>query len=104
MGDSTGFDGSVLRLNPLTGQALPDNPLFGGASADDDRIVAYGLRNPFRMTVRPGTNEVWVGDVGWNIWEEINRVVSPTDGTIENFGWPVTKARAGSRDMTARIS
>ena len=40
------------------------------------------------MTVRPGTNEVWVGDVGWNIWEEINRVVSPTDGTIENFGWP----------------
>ena len=88
VGDPTGFDGSVLRLNPLTGQALPDNPLFGGASADDDRIVAYGLRNPFRMTVRPGTNEVWVGDVGWNIWEEINRVVSPTDGTIENFGWP----------------
>ena len=88
VGDPTGFGGSVLRLDPLTGQALPDNPLFGGASADDDRIVAYGLRNPFRMTVRPGTNEVWVGDVGWNIWEEINRVVSPTDGTIENFGWP----------------
>ena len=86
--DPTGFAGTVLRLDPLTGQALPDNPLYGGASADDDRIIAYGLRNPFRMTVRPGTNEVWVGDVGWNIWEEINRVVSPTDGTIENFGWP----------------
>ncbi len=68
--------------------AIPTNPLYGGASADDDRIVAYGLRNPFRMTVRPGTDEVWIGDVGWNTWEEINRIVSPTDGTIENFGWP----------------
>jgi glucose/arabinose dehydrogenase len=86
--DPTGYAGTVLRLDPITGQALPDNPLYGGVSADDDRIIAYGLRNPFRMTVRPGTNEVWVGDVGWSTWEEINRVVSPTDGTIENFGWP----------------
>ena len=30
------------------------------------RIIAYGLRNPFRFTFRPGTNELWVGDVGWN--------------------------------------
>ena len=38
------------------------------ASADPDarRIVAYGLRNPFRFTIRPGTNELWIGDVGWN--------------------------------------
>ena len=39
-------------------------------SADGDakarRIVAHGLRNPFRFTIRPGTNEVWIGDVGWN--------------------------------------
>ncbi len=85
--DPTGFNGAVLRLDPMTGEALPDQPLFGGAPAMTT-VVAYGLRNPFRMTVRPGTDEVWIGDVGWNTWEEINRVVSPTDGTIENFGWP----------------
>ena len=52
------------------------------------RIIAYGLRNPFRFTFRPGTNEIWVGDVGWNDWEEINRILNPTDGVVENFGWP----------------
>ncbi len=40
--------------------------------ANARRIIAYGLRNPFRITTRPGTNEVWLGDVGWNEWEEIN--------------------------------
>jgi len=87
-GDPTGFNGTVLRVDPITGQALPNNPLAGGAWADDDRIVAYGLRNPFRMTVRPGTNEIWIGDVGWDRWEEINRIVSPIDGAVRNFGWP----------------
>ena len=36
-------------------------------------IIAYGLRNPFRFAFRPGTSELWIGDVGWNDWEEINR-------------------------------
>ena len=57
------------------------------SDANARRIIAHGLRNPFRMTIRPGTNEVWVGDVGWNTWEEINRIADPL-GTVENFGWP----------------
>ena len=51
----------------------------GPADANARRIIAYGLRNPFRFTIRPGTSELWVGDVGWNDWEEINRILSPTD-------------------------
>ena len=51
------------------------------------RIVAYGLRNPFRFTFRPGTSEVWIGDVGWDTWEEINRS-HPTGRHVTNFGWP----------------
>ena len=39
-------------------------------------------------TFRPGTNELWVGDVGWNTWEEINRIPNATDAVAENFGWP----------------
>jgi glucose/arabinose dehydrogenase/PKD repeat protein len=85
---SVSFDGSILRINPDTGAAWPDNPLVGGTTAADDRTIAYGLRNPFRMTRRPGTNELWIGDVGWNTWEEINRITSPSDATVENFGWP----------------
>jgi glucose/arabinose dehydrogenase len=87
-GDPVTFDGAVLRINPDTGAAWPDNPLVGGATSEDDRIIAYGLRNPFRATRRPGTNELWIGDVGWDTWEEIDRIPSPTDATVENFGWP----------------
>ena len=88
LADSVSFDGTVLRVDPDTGAPWPDNPLVGGTSSEDDRIIAYGLRNPFRLTRRPGTSELWIGDVGYNTWEEINRIISPTDGIIENFGWP----------------
>ncbi len=67
---------------------MPDNPLVGSSDPNARRIVAYGFRNPFRITVRPGTSEIWVGDVGWNTWEEINRLGSPIDPVVDNFGWP----------------
>ena len=43
---------------------LPVNPFAASADANRRRVVAYGLRNPFRFTFRPGTSEVWIGDVG----------------------------------------
>ncbi len=87
-GDPVALNGTLLRLDPVTGMALSDNPLFGGADASDDRVIAYGLRNPFRFAVHPLSGEVWIGDVGWARYEEINRVVDPVDGLVENFGWP----------------
>jgi glucose/arabinose dehydrogenase len=89
-GDPVGLSGSVLRVDPATGDALPTNPLIGNSDPNARRIIAYGLRNPFRQTLaaRPGTDEIWVGDVGWNDWEEINRIANPTDSAVENFGWP----------------
>ena len=71
------LDGTVLRIDPATGAGVPGNPFFSSSDANARRIVAYGLRNPFRITQRPGTDELWIGDVGWNTWEEINRVVAP---------------------------
>jgi glucose/arabinose dehydrogenase/PKD repeat protein len=82
------LDGAVLRLDPATGAGVPGNPFYSSSDANARRIAAYGLRNPFRMTQRPGTDELWIGDVGWNTWEEINRVVAPTSATASNFGWP----------------
>ena len=96
--DPTGLSGTVLRINPDTGAPLPDNPVTG-PDTNARRIVASGLRNPFRFTIRPGTSEVWAGDVGWNTWEEIDRVTSPTAG-LTNFGWPCYEgtARQGGYD------
>jgi uncharacterized repeat protein (TIGR01451 family) len=85
--DPTSLDGAILRLDPDTGSAAPGNPLAASSDANAQRIIAYGLRNPFRLTIRPGTNEVWLGDVGWNTWEEIHRLADPL-GVVENFGWP----------------
>ncbi|HXQ55033.1 MAG TPA: PKD domain-containing protein, partial [Actinomycetes bacterium] len=84
------LDGDVLRVDPATGNGVPGNPLYNSQapSSNASRIIGYGLRNPFRFTFRPGTSELWVGDVGWNTWEEVNRMTSPTPSTAVNFGWP----------------
>ncbi|MGI8686027.1 MAG: PQQ-dependent sugar dehydrogenase [Acidimicrobiales bacterium] len=87
-GDPAGLDGAILRVDPDTGAAAAGNPNAASADANARRIIAHGLRNPFRMTFRPGTEEIWVGDVGWSDWEEINQVGDANDGVVENFGWP----------------
>jgi glucose/arabinose dehydrogenase len=86
-GDPVAWNGSVLRVNPATGAAWPSNPNVGG-NLEDDRTVAFGLRNPFRWTFRPGTSEMWIGDVGMDRWEEIDRLADPVGSPTENFGWP----------------
>jgi glucose/arabinose dehydrogenase len=82
------LDGAILRVHPGTGDGLPSNPLGMSTDANARRVVAYGLRNPFRFVRRPGTAELWVGDVGWNNVEEIDRRLSPTATPVRNFGWP----------------
>ena len=86
-GEPALLNGAILRVDPATGAALPSNPLASSTDPNARRIVAYGMRNPFRFTIRPGTNDLWIGDVGWNDWEEINRDSDPTTN-VSNFGWP----------------
>jgi glucose/arabinose dehydrogenase len=83
--DPTALNGALLRIDSATGAGAPGNP-FAGGDPNAARIIAEGFRNPFRFTFRPGTNELWVGDVGWATWEEIDRMATPT--TFTNFGWP----------------
>ena len=99
-GDPTGLDGTILRVDPATGNGLPGNPFAHSSDQNARRIVGYGFRNPFRIAIRPGTNEVWAGDVGWSTWEELNRLATPADGTADNFGWPCYEGagRQGSYD------
>ncbi len=88
------LDGTVIRIDPATGLGLANNPLADSFDSNAQRIIAYGLRNPFRINTRPNTNEIWIGDVGWNGWEEINRIINPIDSTVENFGWPCYEGNA----------
>lgn len=80
--------GTIVRVNPENGQPSAGNPNISASDIDRQRIVAYGLRNPFRFTFRPNTKELWIGDVGENTWEEINRDANPLSTPSANFGWP----------------
>jgi len=75
--------GKVLRIHPNTGQGYSDNPFYdGNPDHNRSKVWAYGLRNPFRMTVHPVSGQLYLGDVGWGSWEEVNT------GKGKNFGWP----------------
>jgi glucose/arabinose dehydrogenase len=90
------WDGAILRVNPDTGFDATGNPMIGNGISGDDRIVAYGLRNPFRFSFapdvgHPGTlsNQLWLGDVGYNTWEEVDSFETGAGQTdVPNFGWP----------------
>ncbi|MEX2238034.1 MAG: DNRLRE domain-containing protein [Dehalococcoidia bacterium] len=86
-GDPLGLDGTIIRLPRATLNDLAETPAIEQGPDVADKIIAYGLRNPFRFNFR-GPDELWVGDVGWTRWEEINRIPNIGDATVENFGWP----------------
>jgi hypothetical protein len=64
----------------------PDNP-FAGLGDREQLVWAWGLRNPFRFTIDPETNDLFIGDVGSAFHEEVNHV-SFAGGGGDNFGWP----------------
>lgn len=79
--------GKVLRLDvsDLTraGYGIPpDNPFADGAGGARPEVWVWGVRNPWRLALDPGTGEVWIGDVGQNSFEEIDLVRGG-----ENLGW-----------------
>ncbi|MFV0257887.1 MAG: PQQ-dependent sugar dehydrogenase [Acidimicrobiales bacterium] len=87
--------GSLLRIDPTpsagAGYTVPaDNPLVGEAGTRPE-IWLYGVRNPWRFSFDPGTGDLWIGDVGQNRIEEIDRLPAGPDGTGagagDNLGW-----------------
>jgi glucose/arabinose dehydrogenase len=65
----------------------------------DWQIAAYGLRNPWRFSVDPETDAIWIGDVGQDEREEIDVLELVAGGTPPNFGWP---AFEGTLDIDER--
>ncbi len=74
--------GKILRIKP-DGSAPSTNPFYDGTDSVPSRVWVYGLRNPFRFALHPITAEPYIGDVGWNSWDEVNR-----GSAGRNFGWP----------------
>jgi glucose/arabinose dehydrogenase len=86
------LNGKVIRVDPDTGKGVPGNPLYESSSNENvKRIVGEGFRNPYRFTIDPKTDELFVGNVGWGTFEEIDRFPVPDeDGSAQlyNSGWP----------------
>jgi glucose/arabinose dehydrogenase/PKD repeat protein len=99
-GDPVGLGGTVIRVDPATGSASAGNPLWSDPDPNARRIVAHGFRNPFRITFRPGTSELWLGDVGADTAEEIDRLVDIA-GPVENYGWPCYEGGGGQWEFSA---
>jgi glucose/arabinose dehydrogenase len=63
------------------------------------QTLLSGARNPWRMWADPALNEVWIGDVGQNRVEEIDRVLYEPEAPPKNLGWP---AYEGHRRLPGR--
>ncbi len=94
--DIDNLSGKIIRIDPITGEGLADNPFYNGdSSANRSKVYQLGLRNPFRMTIDQRNGDVFVGDVGWTQWEEINSA-----GAGANFGWPYYEGGSGNNLRT----
>jgi putative heme-binding domain-containing protein len=81
--------GSILRIDVRDSEAsqryrIPsDNPFVDEPRARGE-VWAYGLRNPWRMSVDRETSQLWLGDVGWELWELVHRI-----DRGGNYGWSI---------------
>ena len=78
--DLGSLSGKILRVAP-DGTIPPDNPFVGDAGKRGE-IWMYGLRNPWRFSFDRQTGHVWVGDVGQDLYEEVDLGVGGG-----NYGW-----------------
>jgi glucose/arabinose dehydrogenase len=72
--------GKILRLDPSRPGTAP-------------KIVALGVRNPWRFSFDKSDGDLWIGDVGQNAVEEVDHVTWPLGGLL-NFGWDVYEGRS----------
>jgi putative heme-binding domain-containing protein len=77
--------------------AVPaDNPFVKTPGARPE-VWAYGFRNPWRMSFDRVAGDLWVGDVGWELWEMVYRVRRGG-----NYGWSVMEGRQPVRPDSKR--
>jgi len=80
--------GKMLRIDVDSGSpyGIPANNPFVGNATTLDEIWAIGLRNPWRYSFDRQTGDLWIGDVGQNLFEEIDFEPDSCTGG-KNYGW-----------------
>lgn len=74
--------GKVLRVNPANGRGHPHNPFFTTRRADRSKIYSYGHRNPQGISRRSCTKQMWTGEHGPSVDDEVNLLARGG-----NYGW-----------------
>ncbi len=94
--DLTSLLGKLLRIDPRPSGDSPygvpaDNPFVGAGDGVRGEIWSFGLRNPWKFTFDPATDDLWIADVGQNEFEEVNVVPADAGGITPgrglSFGW-----------------
>jgi glucose/arabinose dehydrogenase len=80
--DITSVRGKIFHLN-TDGSAVNYNPFYDGTDSVQSKVWAYGIRNPYRFSLHPVSGDPYIGDLGWDTWEEIDHIVKGG-----NYGWP----------------
>ncbi|WP_433933712.1 sorbosone dehydrogenase family protein [Sorangium cellulosum] len=75
----------ILRIDVDGYPTPPDGNVTGG----DPDVWDYGLRNPWRFTFDRCRGDLYIGDVGGRLFEEIN--IEPRGQGNKNYGWSVTE-------------
>ncbi len=95
--DVSSLLGKILRIDPAPGDGRdysipPDNPFVDVPGARPE-IWAVGVRNPWRMSFDSATGDLWFGDVGQDVWEEVDAAwADEGSGRGLNFGWSAWEA------------
>ena len=96
------YRGKIFHIDS-NGNGLASNPFYNGdPSAVRSKVFAYGLRNPFRFSLKPGTGVngvaavLYIGDVGSGLYEEVDVARGG-----ENFGWPCYEGPITNRNEFA---
>lgn len=63
------------------------------------QIAGYGVRNPWRFSFDKPTGDLYIGDVGQNQWEEVDRTPRNSPG-LENYGWNVYEGKHAFEQKT----
>ncbi len=90
--NTTNLLGKLMRIDvstPGTYSIPPSNPFANSANGPGDprrEIWAYGFRNPWRFSFDRQTGDLWVGDVGQYMHEEVSFLAAGSPGGA-NFGW-----------------
>lgn len=92
----TNLTGKILRLdvNHSCGgrhYCVPAGNPYAHSKTFRREIIAWGLRNPWRVSIDRPTNTLWIGEVGQDRYEEIDHVGVPA---AHDFGWSCKEGRA----------